>query len=119
MKTNPMMQKNPFMSAWLSAANSTLGAGRGLWMAEVRRQQTATMAEFNKQVMRFWTGAWMNPPAARASASGLGTAELGPSIAEPGAASKRGDAGNKAAQLRTLVERRTAGPAKQKTRTVR
>ena len=41
MTTNPMMQKNPLMSAWLSAANASAGAGRGLWMAEMRRQQAA------------------------------------------------------------------------------
>ncbi len=33
--------KNPFMSAWLSAANKAASAGRGVWAAEVKRQQAA------------------------------------------------------------------------------
>lgn len=33
--------KNPWMSLWLSAANSAAGSARGFWTAEMRRQQTA------------------------------------------------------------------------------
>ena len=33
--------RNPWMSLWLSAANSWAGAMRGLWTAELHRQQTA------------------------------------------------------------------------------
>ena len=35
---NRAMAKNPFMSLWLSAANSWAGAARGFWTAETRRQ---------------------------------------------------------------------------------
>ena len=42
--------KNPWMSLWLSAANKTAGASRGLWMAEAQRQQQA----FTKDVMKAW-----------------------------------------------------------------
>jgi hypothetical protein len=37
--------KNPFMSAWLSAANRAAGVGRGMVTAEMRRQQSAAAKE--------------------------------------------------------------------------
>lgn len=33
--------KNPWMSLWLSAANSAAGSARAFWTAETRRQQQA------------------------------------------------------------------------------
>ncbi len=33
--------KNPFLSMWLSAANTAAGATRGFWTAELQRQQKA------------------------------------------------------------------------------
>ena len=36
--------KNPWLSLWLSAANSAAGAARGFWTAEMRRQQKAMTA---------------------------------------------------------------------------
>ena len=56
---------NPWLSLWLSAANSWAGAARGFWMAEVHRQQTALANEILRQMMRFWTQGWMVPPADR------------------------------------------------------
>jgi hypothetical protein len=53
---------NPWISLWLSAANSWLGAARGLWMAELHRQQTAMANEMVRQTMEFWSRAWMVPP---------------------------------------------------------
>lgn len=61
--------KNPYMSIWLSAANSFASAGRGMWAAEYQRQQTAMMKEMTEQWVRWCTGAWMLPggdPEARA-----------------------------------------------------
>ena len=52
---------NPWMSLWLSAANSWAGALRGLWSAELHRQQTAMTNELVRQTMDFWTRAWMAP----------------------------------------------------------
>lgn len=49
--------KNPWMSAWLSAANQAAGAGRGLWMAEAQRQQQA----WAKEMAKVWTSA-LQPP---------------------------------------------------------
>lgn len=54
---------NPWMSLWLSAANSWAGAARGFWTAEMRRQQTAMLDEMTRQMVRFWTGAWAQPSA--------------------------------------------------------
>jgi hypothetical protein len=42
--------KNPWMSAWLSAANKAAGTSRAFWLAETRRQQ----ASFTKDVARAW-----------------------------------------------------------------
>lgn len=53
--------RNPWMSLWLSAANSWAGATRGFWTAEMRRQQTAMINEMTRQMVRFWTGAWAQP----------------------------------------------------------
>ncbi len=33
--------KNPFLSMWLSAANTAAGSARGFWTAELQRQQKA------------------------------------------------------------------------------
>jgi hypothetical protein len=55
---NAMFKKNPLMSLWMSAANSAAGHARGLWMAEMQRQQSAMMQEFTKQMIGFWSGAW-------------------------------------------------------------
>ena len=60
---NAMFKKNPFMSLWMSAANSAAGSARGLWMAEMQRQQNAMMQAFTKQVIDFWSGALVVPAA--------------------------------------------------------
>lgn len=57
--------KNPFLSFWLSAANQWASAGRGLWMAEMHRQQTAMVAEMMRQATAFWTGGLMAPAKSR------------------------------------------------------
>lgn len=57
--------KNPFLSAWLSMANSMAGPMRGFWTAEYQRQQTAMINAMNKQIIDFWSGALLNPPQSR------------------------------------------------------
>ena len=54
---------NPWMSLWLSAANSWAGAMRGFWTAELHRQQTAMANEMIRQVVDFWTGTGIVPVA--------------------------------------------------------
>jgi hypothetical protein len=53
--------RNPFLSLWLSAANSWAGATRGLWTAELHRQQTAAANEMIRQTIEFWTRTWTAP----------------------------------------------------------
>jgi hypothetical protein len=50
--------KNPWLSLWLSAANSWAGAARGFWMAEMQRQQTAMMSRLIEDTARVWMQAW-------------------------------------------------------------
>ena len=47
--------KNPWMSAYLSAANSMMGAARGQTMAEIRKAQTQMMQDWQ----RLWIDACM------------------------------------------------------------
>ncbi len=62
---NPFAKKNPFMSLWLSGANKAASAGRGLFMAEARRQQAAILREASKAVANSWSGALKPKPAPR------------------------------------------------------
>ena len=55
---NALLKKNPLMSLWMSAANSASGSARGLWMAEMQRQQRVVMQEYTRQLIDFWSGAW-------------------------------------------------------------
>jgi hypothetical protein len=53
---NPWTTKNPFMSIWLSAANSVTGSARGQAAAAVKRQTKAVQADAAKQMVELWTG---------------------------------------------------------------
>ena len=55
---NPWTKKNPFMSMWLSGANSAMGSARGHGTAAAERElkkatSTATTVG-TKQVLDFW-----------------------------------------------------------------
>jgi hypothetical protein len=54
--TNPWAKKNPFMSMWLTAANSAVARGRGQATSAARRQVAATQADATRQVLDFWFG---------------------------------------------------------------
>jgi hypothetical protein len=56
---------NPWLSLWLSAANSWAGAARAFWTAEMRRQQSAITNEMVRQALRFWAQPWPAQPADR------------------------------------------------------
>ncbi|WP_154678263.1 hypothetical protein [Microvirga massiliensis] len=43
------MAKYPWLSLWLSAANTWAGAARGFWTAEMQRQQNAMLDEMTKR----------------------------------------------------------------------
>lgn len=53
---NPFLSKNPFMSAWLSAANKAAGTARGHATAAAKREISTAQNEIAKQVTDFWTG---------------------------------------------------------------
>ena len=85
---HPWTAKNPFMSAWLSAANTWGGAARGLasaeaqrqsaaFQAEAQRQAAAFQAEAAKQVMEFWSGLFAWPAAAATKPARRGGAPPG------------------------------------------
>ncbi len=54
---NPWTKKNPFMSMWLSGANSVFGSVRGHASTEAKRQTAAMMKQGVKQMLDMWTGA--------------------------------------------------------------
>ena len=63
---NPWTKKNPFMSMWLSGANSALGSARGHATAAAKRgskkaASTVTTAG-TKQVLNIWANL-LKPPA--------------------------------------------------------
>jgi hypothetical protein len=61
---NPWMTKNPFMSAWLGAANRATGAARGHATASANREITKMQTTTIRQMMDFWTGQSLTKPVA-------------------------------------------------------
>ena len=58
------MAKNPWLSLWLSAANTWTGAARGFWTAEMHRQQKAMFNEMTRPKSRSSTKARSSKKAA-------------------------------------------------------
>ena len=52
--TNPWMKKNPWMSMWLSAANTAVAHTRSRAHAEANRQISAATTEGSNQIAEFW-----------------------------------------------------------------
>jgi len=48
--TNPWLKKNPFMSMWLSGANSVANSARGAIAAEAKRQSTAAITKATSEM---------------------------------------------------------------------
>jgi len=63
---NPWLKKNPFLSAWLSAANATVGAARGKVIAEAKRHSSAAMTKATQDVVDFWMTPFVGAPKGRA-----------------------------------------------------
>lgn len=63
--SNPWLKKNPFMSMWLSAANTVAGKARGQVAAAAKRQSHAAITQATQDAMSFWTGALVAQPAPR------------------------------------------------------
>jgi hypothetical protein len=53
--TNPWIKSNPYLSLWLSAANTAAAHQRSVFTAELGRQQAALTQEW----IRLWTEAWL------------------------------------------------------------
>ncbi len=53
---NPWTKKNPFMSMWLSSANSMMGSARAQATAETKRTVAAAQADTARQIIDFWSG---------------------------------------------------------------
>ena len=54
---NPWLKKNPFMSMWLSGANSVANSARGHIAAEARRQSSTAITQATQDVFSFWADA--------------------------------------------------------------
>lgn len=65
--SNPWLKKNPFMSMWLSTANSVAGSMRGQATAEAKRQVNAAIAEATRENLKVWNAA-VKPAAAKPAA---------------------------------------------------
>jgi len=52
--TNPWITSNPYMSLWLSGANTLAAYQRSAFTSELGRQQAA----MTKEWVRLWTDAW-------------------------------------------------------------
>jgi hypothetical protein len=55
--SNPWLKKNPFMSMWLSGANSVANTARGNMTRQAKRQTTAAVNKATGDVFGFWTEA--------------------------------------------------------------
>lgn len=71
---NPWLKKNPFMSMWLSGANSMLGKARGQATAAVRRETNKAVSSATaigtRQVLNFWSDMLKPPGVSRRRRSG-------------------------------------------------
>ncbi|HEX7501091.1 MAG TPA: hypothetical protein VF524_12415 [Polyangia bacterium] len=63
--SNPWLKKNPFMSMWLSGANSVTNAARGRITAEAKRQANAAISRATSDMVSAWTGVTTAPSSKR------------------------------------------------------
>jgi hypothetical protein len=59
MNGNPMLQANAFLGPWLAASRSVATAWGQAWLGPLAQQQSAAVADFNRQVLQFWTTGWV------------------------------------------------------------
>ena len=55
--SNPWLKKNPFMSMWLSGANSVANSARGRIAAEAQRQSATAVQRAAGDIFSMWTDA--------------------------------------------------------------
>ena len=63
--SNPWLKKNPFMSMWLSGANSVANTARGRIAAEAKRQSTAAISRATGEIWGAWPGVTKAPSSKR------------------------------------------------------
>ena len=66
--SNPWLKKNPFMSMWLSTANSVAGAMRTQATAQTKKQMNAATAEATRENLKLWSAA-VKPAATKPAAT--------------------------------------------------
>ena len=54
--SNPWLKKNPFLSMWLSGANSVANTARGRIAAEAKRQTSSAVTKATNDMFAAWTG---------------------------------------------------------------
>jgi hypothetical protein len=55
--TNPWLKKNPFLSMWLSGANTVASSARGRIASEAKRQSTIAVNKAVSEMFTMWTDA--------------------------------------------------------------
>lgn len=65
---NPWTAKNPWMSAWLSGANTIMNTARGHATHEAHRRLQSAMTQQAKQAADFWASVWTGSAATIAPA---------------------------------------------------
>ena len=68
--SNPWLKKNPFMSMWLSGANSVANRARVRIAAEAKRQTTAAVTKATSDMCTMWTDAMAASARGRGGKSG-------------------------------------------------
>ena len=59
---NPWLKKNPFLSMWLSGANSIAGSMRGRATAHAKRQVSTAVTEETRANLKLWSDAMKATP---------------------------------------------------------
>jgi hypothetical protein len=54
--SNPWLKKNPFMSLWLSGANTVANRARGQASAAAKRQSATVARQAGTELMTLWAG---------------------------------------------------------------
>jgi len=63
--SNPWLKKNPFMSMWLSGANSVANSVRSRATAEFKRQSTLAATKAVDDWLSIWTAPMARAPATK------------------------------------------------------
>lgn len=63
--SNPWLKKNPFMSMWLSGANSVVNSARARIAAEAKRQTTTAVNKTASDMFTIWADAMAKAPASK------------------------------------------------------